>query len=339
MKSFETSSYLSQMRQLRNLANKALTQYPLKVKQIKFINREENTTYKVIAEEGVFLLRIHRVNYHSKAAILEELSWLKRLSNKMENIQEPIVSKNGLLVEEVTNLSTSFSSYCSLLTWRNGVIRGKSLSTKNIYAAGILTAELHQNTTKIKVKHRDYWTLEGMLNEQTRFDSFKKLQTELTKDQYDILDKCRKLIFKKIKQYQDKHPEKLALIHADLHFGNIVWQKNNPIPIDFDDCGLGFHMYDIAVTLRWIEPLFKGHKKKKQTYTESLLEGYASKQNLTKADIAILPYFKLTRNLSLFLWLNEVKDNPLLYEYFKKIKQKRINYYKKVLNEGPDELY
>lgn len=340
MKSFETSSYLSKLRKLRKLAETALKQYPIKVKQLQFINHGENTTYKVIAAEGIFLLRIHRTNYHSKAAILEELKWLECLSKKMKNIQKPLLSKNGLLVETVTNEEVAVTRFCSLLSWKHGIMKTKSLTVKNMYATGLLTAELHKNSAKIKVKHRNYWTVEDMLNEDTRFDSFKNLQSELTKNQYDILDKCRKMTFKKIKQYQDKYPEKLSLIHADLHFGNIIWRKNEPIPIDFDDCGIGFHMYDISVSLTGADNLFRGPKKsERQAYVESLLEGYASTQNLTKADIDILPYFKLTRNLSILLWMNERKDNPFIYEHLKKTKQKRINYYKKVLKDGPNGIY
>lgn len=344
MKSFETASYLSQVRQLRKLAETALKQYPIQVKQLKFINHGENTTYKVLAKEGVFLLRIHRSNYHTKAAILEELAWLKRLSKKMDNIQKPMLSKNGLMIvealNEATNKAAGISRYCSLLTWQDGVMRGKSLSIENMYATGLLTAQLHQNTAKIKVKHRNYWDLEGLLSEDAKFGSIKNMQTDLTKNQYDIVEKCRKITFKKIKQYQAKYPEKQSLVHADLHFGNIVWDKNKSIPIDFDDCGFGFHMYDLAVSLGSADNLFVGDKKsEQQVYVESLLEGYTSKQNLSKADIDILPYFKLTRSLVMFAWMHDRKDNPVLFEYFKKGKQKRVNYYKKVLKDGPNSLY
>jgi len=316
MKSFETSSYLSQLRQLRKLALNALKQFDLKVKEIKFIFHGENTTYKILAKEGVFLLRIHRENYHSKAAIIEELSWLERLSKQMENIPKPVVSKNGLLVEKITNHSAAISRCCSLMVWQHGIIKDKSITTSNMFAIGLLIAQLHKRTIGYKVKHRNYWTLEGLLNEENKFGSYKSLQAELSKNQYSILDKCRKFTFKKIKKYQLKHPKKMALIHADLHFGNIVWQKNKPVPIDFDDCGFGFYMYDIAAAIFSLDHL-----------------------NLTTEDINILPYFKLTRSLSLFLWLYESKDNSVLFEHFKKRKLKYINYYKKVLDSGPDKLF
>jgi len=341
MKSFETSSYLSQLKQLRKIADVALKRYQLKVKQVKFIYHGENTTYKVVANEGIFLLRIHRKNYHSKAAILEELNWLKRLAKQTNNIQKPLVSKNGLLVEEVTNDTLKLTRCCSLLSWQQGIIKDKSISPDDMRAVGLLTAQLHKSTVGKKVKHRNYWTLDGLLSEKSRFGSYKNLQAELTDNQYKIIDKCRKMAFKKIRQYQLKEPYKLALIHSDLHFSNIVWSKNIPIPIDFDDSGYGFYMYDIAVTLSSIDyHLFKKDKRKdKQLFVESLFKGYTSIKNLSTADINILPYFKLASNLTNFSWLYDRKSNPFLFEKFKKGKQKRINYYKKVLCNGPQPLY
>lgn len=335
MKSFETLSYLSQLRQFRKLAYAALQQYPVKVKQVKFINHGANTTYKVLAKEGIFLLRVHRENYHTKAAINEELIWLQKLSKQNHQVPEPLVSKNELLVEEVTNEIAGISRFCSLLSWQEGKKKGNSLSMANMYATGLLTAQLHKHTVGKKVKHRNYWTLDGLLNEDSKFGSYKSLQAE---KQYSILDECRKLTFKKIKQYQRKHPEKSALIHADMHFGNIVWRNNTPIPIDFDDCGYGFYMYDLAVTLVSMHPLFKDEKNNQRAFAESFLEGYSSVQNLTTDDIDILPYFKLTRNLGMFLWLYHRISIPYLFEYFKKGKTQKIAYFKKALNKGPDPL-
>lgn len=42
-----------------------------------------------------------------------------------------------------------------------------------------------------------------------------------------------------------------GLIHADLHLDNVLFAGGEARPIDFDDCGLGHWLYDIAVTL-WL---------------------------------------------------------------------------------------
>jgi Ser/Thr protein kinase RdoA (MazF antagonist) len=39
------------------------------------------------------------------------------------------------------------------------------------------------------------------------------------------------------------------MIHADLHPGNMPWQQGRVGAIDFDDCGAGHYLFDLAVAL------------------------------------------------------------------------------------------
>src|SRR4029450_890805 len=44
-----------------------------------------------------------------------------------------------------------------------------------------------------------------------------------------------------------------GLIHGDLHHKNVLFHRGEARAIDFDDCGWGFHLYDLAVTLSELE--------------------------------------------------------------------------------------
>jgi len=340
MSEINKKSYLSQVKQLRKVAISALKRYPIDIIELKFVNHGENTTYKIISKKGNFLLRIHRKNNHSKNAIIEELKWVKQLSGKTGLIQKPIPSVNGLLVEEVTFGDPLDSRFCSMLTWVDGKMRYRSLTQNTMFNAGQLAGKLHKNTFKRKVKHRNYWDTEGLLGVNATFGSLHNIKPEITKAEYKVLEECRIITLKKIEQYKSKNPHKFSLIHADLHFGNIVWKKDEPIPIDFDDCGFGFQMYDLAITLGSLTYLFKLSKKKaKQPFIEFFFEGYSSIQDLSKEDLEILPWLKLTRNLVMLGWGYERRDHPDIFEHFKKNIKNKIKYYKKVLKEGPDSLY
>lgn len=92
---FENASYLSQVRRLRALANKALAEYPIKVKALKFIQNGENATFRVLSTKGqTYLLRIHRKNYHTKPAILEEIAWLDHLTKKGLSVPSPPIDNS-----------------------------------------------------------------------------------------------------------------------------------------------------------------------------------------------------------------------------------------------------
>ena len=68
--------------------------------------------------------------------------------------------------------------------------------------------------------------------------------------------------------------------------------------IDFDDCGYGWHMYDLAVALyqnreEAIYPLIEA----------ALLDGYQQERALTAQDIAALPLFAALRAFAFLGWV------------------------------------
>jgi len=340
MSEINTKSYLSQVRQLRNAANAVLKKYPIEVIKLKFINHGENTTFKIISQSDFFLLRIHRKNYHSKHAIKEELEWLKQLSENADFIQKPLRSYNGLLVEEIQIGNNLDSRFCSVLTWVTGNMRHRSLNQKALFNAGQLAGYLHQNTFKQKIEHRAYWDTEGLLGMNAKFGNLHTLKPEISKSEFKALEECRLMTIKKIETYKNQKAMKFSMIHADLHFGNIIWKKNQPMPIDFDDCGHGPHMYDLAIILKSVDYLFKSPSKNaKESFIEALFEGYTSTQDLSKDDLEILPYFKLTRNLVMLGWGYDRRDNPPIFKHFKETLQKKLEHFKKALKEGPEPLY
>ena len=340
MENNSPKSYLSQVRYLRKVATAALKMYSIEVLKLKFINHGENTTYKIISKQGNFLLRIHRKNYHSKNAILEELEWLRQLSENTDLIQKPLASIKDLLVEEITIDGPSDSRFCSVLTWVEGQMKYRSLSQDSMFKAGQLAGKLHSSASKLKVKHRNYWSPEGLLGSHAKLGSIRHLKSLIKKEEYEVLEECRKLTLDKIENYTSRNPHKSTMIHADLHFGNIIWTKNQAIPIDFDDCGFGPHMYDLMIIAGLSDNLFKSSPKKiKKLFIESLLKGYSSIQNLSKDDLDILPYFKLTRQLAMTGWAYERRDNPYIFDHLKKKLKTDIPYFDKVLKKGPDTLY
>lgn len=337
---FNEASYLTQVRRLRQLAKAVLKKYPIKSYDLHFINHVENTTFKVITPRKSYLLRLHRRGYHSRSAILEELIWLKNLSETTHiPVQQPILSKRNQLIEQ-QGTSKVPSRYCSLLEWQSGRIRFHSLTPQNFQHIGELIALLHKSTFSKKVKHRKYWTSEGLLGDQATCGSlhpFKELYPKI----YPDLEKCRNLVFKKISSYQRKNPSKLLMIHADFHFGNIIWSGSKALPIDFDDCGLGIHLYDLAVTMNALSSstIFKGVKNEKsRRAANSLLEGYSTISNLSKEDLKTLPYFILTRKLMTLAWCNDRRDNPGIAKYLDEFMKKYMRDFRKFLINGPSHI-
>ena len=103
--------------------------------------------------------------------------------------------------------------------------------------------------------------------------------------------------------------EVLGLIHADLFLGaegNVLCAGGRARPIDFDDCGYGYWIYDVAVALsHW------------QTATgwpslrEAPLDGYARVRSLPEGLDRHLGLFMAARHVSETLWATDMAQvNP-----------------------------
>lgn len=336
-KEFDNMTHLGQARKLRQLAIEVLKSYPLKNYQLKFIYHGENTTFKVTHKKKDYLLRIHCRSHRTKQAMQEELKWLEKLSHKTDiPVQQPLRSESNQLITTLGQDIIGHERHCDLLNWQPGRI----LNNKNpniFYKVGQLTGKLQANS--MVAKHRNYWDTEGLLGKQATLGSLSCLKAEFPK-QYAKIEPLRQELFKQLKKYEQQNPRRKSLIHADLHFGNMVWEKGVVKPIDFDDCGVGLEMYDLAVTLAQSSNYFKRvGKKQAREAKEALLKGYAESKDFTEKDRQILPYIVATRGLAMLGWLWGRRDNPMLYQHLKKNINSYITKTNQLLKQANQQNY
>ena len=88
-----------------------------------------------------------------------------------------------------------------------------------------------------------------------------------------------------------------GLIHADLHLDNALFWRGEVRVIDFDDCGFGYWLYDIAVALWELR-----HRDDYGRFRAALIDGYAQHRPLPPGGLAHLDDFIATRNVAFGLW-------------------------------------
>jgi Ser/Thr protein kinase RdoA (MazF antagonist) len=329
LKAFNELTYVGQVRRLKGLAKVALRSYPIEVASIQFINHGENATFQVCATSGQkFLLRIHRDDYHSKAAIEEELQWLSRLAHTSDlRSPRPFRSKRGQIMEQIKSDAFPEGRIVCVFVWMKGRFLEKSITTKHLFELGRLIGRLQNNTRKVQVRHRRYWSIDGLVGTNPKFGSIENLPG-VSASKQATLSKARRLIHRRLKVFEKKFPRKMGLIHADLHFGNLIFHQRQIAAIDFDDCGHGFYVYDLAVSLMAAEgAIGKKRWKKNPDFEQALIRGYASIMPWTKEDEKILPHFKAARRLAMIGWLRSRSDNPKLKSYLKRSVSRNVKYF------------
>ncbi len=102
-----------------------------------------------------------------------------------------------------------------------------------------------------------------------------------------------------------KGPDTFGLIHADLHHRNYLFHHGRVGVIDFDDCGYGHWLYDLAVPLYCLN----GHPDF-SALQGAFLAGYRTSRPLSAGQEERLGTFMALRALQDMVWDIEERDQP-----------------------------
>ena len=97
-------------------------------------------------------------------------------------------------------------------------------------------------------------------------------------------------------------PGGAALIHGDLHHENVVFAGGEARAIDFDDCGHGPLLYDLAVTRFELTP--------GSALRDALLDEYAALRGLPPRAEEHLATLELLRRIQMIMWVLESREHP-----------------------------
>ncbi len=260
--------------------------------------QRENVVYRVDTTLGPHALRLHRPGYHSDAALRSELDLMAMLAGQGVLVPRPMPSVNGDL------LVAAGDRHASLLSWLPGSPMGRSgqplglmgAARTDLFAAiGAQMARLHRLTdiwTPPPGFTRPAWDRDGLVGEAPFWGRFWDGAPELVA----VRDRARALL-------DGAAGADFGLIHADLVNENVLVDGDRVHFIDFDDCGYGYRLFDLATTLYKAvgEPDFADLQT-------ALLRGYASQRALP--DLTLLPLFILLRSLTYLGWIAARAHEP-----------------------------
>src|SRR5699024_5320171 len=105
--------------------------------------------------------------------------------------------------------------------------------------------------------------------------------------------------------------DRFGLIHSDLRLDNILINQGYYKVLDFDDCGYGWYLFDLAATFNSID--YKNSATSfLQTSSSELIQnwlrGYRKIRFLTQEEEEEIPTFILMRRLMSIGWMGS-RDN------------------------------
>ncbi|MBD1943184.1 phosphotransferase [Coleofasciculus sp. FACHB-712] len=239
-----------------HLAIEALRNYGLENAQLTRLGGASNTNFKVDADDKSYVLRLHTSAYHDRVAISSELAWLSSLQSETTLVlPKPIVNLNGELVTGVPADSKP-ETLCTLMSWVEGKISPTVdiLTDDQLAKVGSLMAQLHIHSQQFELSEG----FKRQTFDEAHFSGRLEVlytalsNTELDKSDLNSLKVNASHIITHFAQLERKQ-DSFGVIHADFHSGNYLLCDEKVCIIDFDRCGFGFYLYDLALALMELE--------------------------------------------------------------------------------------
>ena len=320
MKPFEELTRRGQLRRIRILAEKALEAYGLTGARLTFLRYFANITYRVDLPGPALVDRRSGPYLHNSYLLrvlvssnweyaLGEMTWLAALSVEAGlPVPAPVPNLEGELLTRVTTAGIPKGRIVSLMRWIDGRKPPRNLTLRHYRSWGQMVGKLHAfaaGWVPPEEFKRYIWDWEGLLGgrgfryplDELVADMPVKLQEPFLSASTDVRSSMAAL---------GTSPEAYGMVHGDMYLENILIKDGAILPIDFEDCGFGYWLWDIAIALEdqpWTEIWFQRR--------DAFLEGYCANHPLPDSQLQHLDTFMAANYATVALWAAHfIRDEP-----------------------------
>lgn len=297
---------------LRDFAALALAAWPGRYSELNLLKVRENAVFSALCDDGSrCVVRIHRAGYHADEALRSELQWMEALRDARMLVPGVVRSSTGEPFLRFDHERFG-SRQIDVLSWVNGqplCFTGEPLPAdldvaRYFVALGRQAALMHEHAAswqRPKGFTRHAWDAEGLVGEHPLWGRFWELDA-LSRGQRDLLLRAGERARSDLLSI-GQDPGIYGLIHADLVPENVLGTASDMAIIDFDDCGFGWHMFDLATALfvHLDDPAFENVRA-------AMIHGYQGVRALEEDVLATLPLFLFLRSTTYLGWVQTRPD-------------------------------
>ena len=283
---------------------KALALWELpEIAEIRLINISENLTYLFEAKDTYkSILRVHRPGYRSQKEIASELLWLTELqAENLISVPTAIKGKNGSVIQNLATVTSSKRPMTLVLfEFIDGSHPKETDDQQDLFCSlGQLAATLHiqsQRWVKPNNFYRQHWNLDTILGAKPLWGKWQSAPG-ISGEIFSLFKRAELELINRLLAF-GANEQNYGLIHADMRLANLLVKKGQLTLIDFDDCGFGWHLYDFAASVSFME----NHSQLK-SYQQAWVEGYKKINKLSRYEERMLDSFVMLRRLALLAWV------------------------------------
>lgn len=278
-----------QVESLRAVAGAAVDRFGLDCVGMDLVAHAYNTTFAVdVADGSRYALRLNTNSRSTNENIVAQQTWQQAIASEADVLVPlPLTTPEGQWYVEVESETYGRPLTVTAASW----LAGPDLTDLDVTVArelGRAMALLHQQS--------ENWALpaDGAL---PRFDTplfgdqlELHADSGLSNDDWTVLDTAREKTETAFKRLYDG--ARVRPVHADLHAGNVKWDGARLAVFDFDDCGFGLPVLDLAISAFYLRSGDPGPE-------DALRAGYAEVAPLPDVEVADFEALVAARQLLL----------------------------------------
>jgi len=254
------------------------------------------------------------------------LAWLSALQRDTAlGVPEPVGSLDGSLVVVVSDPGVPGTHSCVLLRWLNGRFVDQRLAPVHLQRMGALAGQLQKHAATWQQPDGFVRPRVDTLTDQGKVESIAQSAAAALQGGHPTAadaDRALRLVealvspadaalFAKALEvvwtttrYLATKIDSFGLIHGDLHYENFLFHRGEARAIDFDDCGWGFYLYDLAVTLWELED-----RPRYEELRDALIGAYTKVGRLPEDHVMHLNALFVLRRMQMLLWVLESREH------------------------------
>ncbi len=292
------------------MASQAVERFDLPIgATARLINISENATFRIddVASAKKWALRLHRVGYHSRAAIASELAWQSALKASHTIITPSAIrGRDGEYIQSVAHVALAEPRNAVLFEWETGCEPAAN-DVHGFELLGETAARMHAHVRDWQRPAwftRHTWDFETSLGARPHWGRWQD-GMGLTDDARQAFRETASLIDTRLQNF-GRDPSRFNLIHGDMRLANLLMDGRTVKVIDFDDCGFSWLLYDCATTVSFFE-----HEPQVPELIKAWVRGYRRAGALSTQDEDEIETFVMLRRLLLVAWIGSHSETEL----------------------------
>ena len=272
--------------------------------KITFVSSSENVIYLLedLDKDAKFVARVNsgRPSYHKRESVASEMMWLMAIRNDTSIIvPEVLIATDGSLVKTISNSVYGMPRCVAVYSLLEGEEpKGENLALY-FEQLGRITARLHEHAKTWRQPtnfSRHSWVPETIFKNSVNLADWRN-GVDIDANAVDVITRVYKRLRKRLYALS-MEKSAFGLVHSDLRLAYLLIKNNETAVIDFDDCGFGWFLYDLAGALTFIED-----RPDVDELIDRWLIGYRTVALLPESQEAEIPTFIMLRRIMLIGWV------------------------------------